>query len=103
DNCAVMAAMELDAYLSCGNIKNSVNFPNLEMPMSGDKRVCILHANGSEVVAEATAAFGGAVVGMMSKTKGDNAYTVIDIKGDACACTVAKLESVQGVYRVRVI
>ncbi len=103
DNCAVMAAMELDAYLTYGNIKNSVNFPNLEMPMSADKRACVLHANGSNAVAEITAVFGASIANMASKSKGDNAYTVVDVKGDVSADAVARLEAVEGVYRVRVI
>ena len=45
DNCAVMAAIELDEYLRLGNIRNSVNYPNVSMPVSGTMRVCVLHAN----------------------------------------------------------
>ena len=45
DNCAVMAAMELDDYLTDGNIKNSVNFPAVSMPRSGSARICVLHEN----------------------------------------------------------
>ena len=106
DNCAVMAAMELDEYLRYGNIKNSVNYPNVSMPMSGDKRICVLHANVPNVISQVTTIVGGTganIENMMNKSKGDNAYTVVDVTGDVSDETVAKLASVEGVYRVRVI
>ena len=85
DNCAVMAAVELDEYLRYGNIKNSVNFPNVTMPMSGDKRICVLHANIPNVISQVTTVVGGTganIENMMNKSKGDNAYTVVDVIGD---------------------
>ena len=106
DNCAVMAAMELDEYLRYGNIKNSVNYPNVSMPMSGDKRICVLHANVPNVISQVTTIVGGTganIENMMNKSKGDNAYTVVDVIGDVSDETVAKLEAVEGVYRIRVI
>ena len=106
DNCAVMAAMELDEFLRYGNIKNSVNFPNVSMPMSADKRICVLHANIPNVVSQITTALGetGAnIENMMNKSKGDNAYTVIDVTGDVSDVTIAKLDAIEGVARVRVI
>ena len=106
DNCAVMAAMELDEYLRYGNIKNSVNYPNVSMPMSGDKRICVLHANVPNVISQVTTIVGGTganIENMMNKSKGDNAYTVVDVTGDVSDETVAKLAAVEGVYRVRVI
>ena len=106
DNCAVMAAIELDEYLRCGNIKNSVNFPNVAMPMSGDKRICVLHANVPNVISQITAIVGetGAnIENMMNKSKGDNAYTLVDVTGNVAEDAVAKLSAIEGVYRVRVI
>ncbi|MBE6577862.1 MAG: 3-phosphoglycerate dehydrogenase [Ruminococcaceae bacterium] len=106
DNCAVMAAMELDEYLRLGNIKNSVNFPNVSMPMSGDKRVCVLHANVPNIITQITAALGetGAnIENMTNKSKGDNAYTLVDVTGDVSDTLVAKLTAIDGIYRVRVI
>ena len=106
DNCAVMAALELDDYLRYGNIKNSVNFPNLSMPMSGDKRVCVLHANIPTMLSQITAILsdvGVNIENLTNKSKGDNAYTVVDVTGDVSADAVAKLAAVEGVMRVRVI
>ena len=106
DNCAVMAALELDDYLRYGNIKNSVNFPNLTMPMSDDARICVLHANVPGIISQITTAVGEAginIENMMNKSKGDNAYTVLDVAGDVSADVNAKLCAITGVYRVRVI
>ena len=106
DNCAIMAAMELDNYLRYGNIKNSVNFPNLEMPMSAEKRVCVLHANVPAIISQITATLsevGVNIENMTNKSKGDNAYTVIDVTGDVPVTVVEKLTAVEGITRVRVI
>ena len=101
-----MAAVELDEYLRYGNIKNSVNFPNVTMPMSGDKRICVLHANIPNVISQVTTVVGGTganIENMMNKSKGDNAYTVVDVIGDVSDETVEKLSAIEGVYRIRVI
>ena len=106
DNCAVMAALELDEYLRYGNIKNSVNYPNVSMPMGGDKRICVLHANVPTMISQITSALsenGTNIENMINKSKGDNAYTMVDIKGDVCEKALAKLEEIDGVRKVRVI
>lgn len=106
DNCAVMAAIELDDYIRCGNIKNSVNFPNVSMAMSGDKRVCVLHANVPTILSQITTILsdtGVNIENMTNKSKGDNAYTVVDVTGGVAEDTVSKLSAVEGVLRVRVI
>lgn len=106
DNCAVMAAIELDNYLRFGNIKNSVNFPNVEMPMSTGIRVCVLHANVPTIISQITSVLseGGVnIENLTNKSKGDNAYTVLDVTGDVTDAAVSKIEAVQDVFRVRVI
>lgn len=106
DNCAVMAALELDEYLRYGNIKNSVNYPNVSMPMGGDKRICVLHANVPTMISQITSALsenGTNIENMINKSKGDNAYTMVDINGEVCEKALAKLEEIDGVRKVRVI
>ena len=101
DNCAVMAALQLDDFLRNGNIKNSVNFPNVEMARSGDKRICILHAAGDDMVAKITAAVGN-VAAITSKARGENAYTIVDVNG--CACDALKaLNAMDEVYKAYAI
>ena len=106
DNCAVMAAIELDEYLRYGNIKNSVNFPNVSMPMSADKRICVLHANVPAIISQITSTLsevGVNIENMTNKSKGDNAYTMLDITGDVTDDVIVKLTAVEGITRVRII
>ena len=106
DNCAVMAARELDDYLKNGNIKNSVNYPNLEMPHSGAARICLLHANIPAVISQVTSAVsaeGLNIENMTSKSKGENAYTMVEVSSIPSASAIAHIEGVEGVRRVRVI
>ena len=107
DNCAVMAAVQLDDYLRYGNIKNSVNFPNVAMPVvAGHKRICILHANVPAVIAGITTVLsdtGANIENMINKSKGDNAYTLVDFTGDLADGVVEKITAITGVVRVRVI
>ena len=103
DNCAIMAAEQLADYLENGNIVNSVNFPALSMPRSGESRVCVLHKNIPNVIATLSAAIsakGHNIENMASKSKGDYAYTIFDITGKMCAC---EMDSLDGVLRVRCI
>ena len=102
DNCAVMAARELDEYLKNGNIKNSVNYPALDMPRAGTVRVCVLHANDEAVAQKLVAAVneeGIAMAAMATKVRGNTGYTVLDL----AAAPKADLSAVAGVYKVRVI
>ena len=106
DNCAVMAAQQLDKYLRYGIIKNSVNFPNVDMPISSAVRICILHANVPTMLSQITGIFseeGINIENMTNKSKGNNAYTVVDVSGEPKAESLAKLEAVADIYRVRVI
>ncbi len=100
DNCAIMAADELMDYIERGNIKNSVNFPNASMNVQGTK-VCILHKNAADLVANVTA--GVTVNNMVSATKGDYAYTMLDVADDAADAVADKANGVDGIIKVRVI
>ena len=106
DNCAVMAAIELNEYLTNGNIKNSVNYPNVDMPRSSVARICVLHANVPAVLTKVTAAVadeGLNIENMTNKSKGENAYTVLDISSAPSDAAVARIAAVEGITRVRVI
>ena len=105
DNCAVMAACQLDDYLCNGNIKNSVNYPAAAMPRATDVRVCVLHKNTDTALADLTAALAAAgvqVVAMLNKSRGDFAYAMFDV-ANAPDAAVAKLSAVAGVIKVRVV
>ena len=106
DNCAVMAVKELVEYLENGNIINSVNYPATD---AGDKktaaRVCILHKNIPNMLAQFTGAFSASEINienLVNKSRGDNAYTIIDI--DKVTAKITKdLQKIEGVRAVRVI
>ncbi len=106
DNCAVMAAVQLDDFLRYGNIKNSVNYPNVSMTMSGDARVCVFHENVPNMISQITAHIrdlGLNIENMINKSKGDNAYTIVDVSGVVPANVAENLTAVDGIIRVRVI
>lgn len=106
DNCAVMAANELDEYLENGNIKNSVNFPNASMPHDGDIRICVMHMNNPGILSKVSAVVADLnlnIENMLNRSKGDYAYTIIEVKGDVPDGTVEKLKSIADIIRVRVI
>lgn len=106
DNCAIMAAMQLADYISNGNIKNSVNFPAVSMPRSGDARLCVLHKNIPSMLAQITAVCseqGINIENMTNKSRKEVAYTLIDISGGFDAASIDKLRNIDGVMRVRII
>ena len=106
DNCAVMAAKELIDFLETGNIRNSVNYPDVSLPHTGDARICIFHKNIPGVLNNITAIIssqGINVENMINKSKKDFAYTILEIGGnipDNAAETIASMESV---IRVNII
>jgi D-3-phosphoglycerate dehydrogenase len=105
DNCAIMAVNELIEYIENGNIVNSVNLPNVSLNAVGTK-VCIIHKNVPDTVAKITSALGNSGVNienMVNKSRGDFAYTILDVSGDVSAELVNQIESNANVIKVRVI
>lgn len=105
DNCAVMAANELVEYLENGNIINSVNYPNAEMNAEGTK-ICVMHKNIPDVISQLTSVLGDAKINidnMVSKSKKDYAYTMLDAAGAITDDIVSKLSAVDSVIKVRII
>ena len=107
DNCAVMACKEIKAYINDGNIKNSVNYPNVIMGQCSDvARVTICHKNIPNMLTQFTGVFskkGGNVSGMISKAKGDYAYSILDIGVEPTADDTAELSAIERVAKVRLI
>jgi len=105
DNCAVMACKQLKDYLENGNIVNSVNYPNCSMPRESDVRICVLHKNVPNMIGQVSTAIAGAglnIANMLSKNKGDFAYSILDVDGAADGVKAA-IEAIEGVVKVRVI
>ena len=106
DNCAVKAVLELKDYLENGNINNSVNFPNCDMGICDSPRVAIFHKNVANMISQFTTVLGGAgmnISDMTNKSRGDYAYTLIDLEDTVTDDIVKKLQKVDGVIRVRVV
>ena len=107
DNCAKMAVKEMIDYLENGNIVNSVNYPAVDMGVCTKKgRVGIFHKNVANMITKFTASFGDLginVSDLLSKSKGEFAYTMLDLD-DAVTTDIAnKLAAIDGVLRVRVV
>lgn len=105
DNCAIMAAEEIKDYIENGNIVNSVNYPSVVMPRTGDVRFCILHKNTPKILTKILDVIGekGAnVENMENKSRKDYAYTVVDATG-ADIELATSIEKIDDVIRVRVI
>jgi len=106
DNCAVKAVLELKDYLENGNINNSVNLPNCDMGICSKPRVAIFHKNVANMIGQFTTVFGSVgmnISDMTNKSRGDFAYTLIDLEDTVSDEIVKKLEQVDGVIRVRVV
>ncbi len=105
DNCAKMAAEELMAYLENGDIVNSVNFPNISMPRSGKARICVIHKNIPNIINSITGFVseeGINIENMLNKSRGDFAYTMIDVSELSSAIS-NKISAIEGIIKVRVI
>ena len=107
DNCAVMAVEEMMDYLANGNIRNSVNYPACDMGVCTQAgRVAIFHKNIANMITKFTAEFGDKginITDMMNKSRGEYAYTMLDIESPAPEEAVKALEQIDGVFRVRVV
>lgn len=107
DNCARMAVREMMDYLENGNIKNSVNYPNCDMGQcQSEGRITILHHNIPNSLGRFTAAIASEnvnIAGLMNKSRGEYAYTMLDLDHHPSADVVEHLKSIEGVVRVRVI
>ena len=104
DNCAVMACDELKEYLENGNIINSVNYPALSLARSSTENVrfCVMHKNVPELLKKVLSEVNGNVENMLSKSRGDYAYAIIDVAGGT-PDNAAAIAAIEGVIRVRAI
>ena len=106
DNCAVMAAQELVDYITCGNVRNSVNFPTVSIPHTGAERLCVCHKNIANVLSRITtfiSSVGINIENMSSGSKGAFAYTILEMGVKVPAEVVEAIKKIDGIIRVRVI
>ena len=105
DNCAVMAVKQLQDYLDNGNIHNSVNYPEINLGVcETDARVGILHKNIPNMLSQITTFFGNQglnIENLANKSRGNYAYTLLDLSHPMPHDTVERLKEIDGVIRVR--
>lgn len=107
DNCAIMAVEEVMDYMENGNIRNSVNFPKCDMgECAGAGRVAVLHKNIKGIISKYTAVMESNNINisdMTSKSRGDYAYSLMDIDSPVTKAAVEQLKATEGVLKVRVV
>lgn len=106
DNCAKMAAFEIREYLENGTIRNSVNFPNLRVPFEGGYRMCMIHRNVPNVIAQISStlsAKGMNIENMGNRSRGDYAYTIMDASHAPDESVLEAIREIPGFISVRVI
>ena len=110
ENCAIMATRQVKAFLETGNIKNSVNFPNVTLPYTGKRRLAVFHKNVPNMVSQFTTAlstYNLNIADMVNRSRGDYAYTMIDIdneiNGDIVPSLEENIQKIEGTVTVRVI
>jgi len=104
ENCAVMVADQLVDYLENGNIQNAVNFPNINLARESAYRLAIANANVPNMLGQistALAAAGLNIHNMVNKSKGEMAFTLVDVDAAVPAAVIARLAAIEGVLRVR--
>jgi D-3-phosphoglycerate dehydrogenase len=110
ENCAIMAARQVKEFLETGNIKNSVNFPNASLPYVGKQRVAAFHKNVPNMVGQITSAISSYdlnIADMVNRSRGDYAYTMIDIDNEVNSDILPSLENkikqIAGIVTARII
>lgn len=106
DNCAIMVANQIRDYLENGNVKNSVNFPEVSMDRNEGFRVCIVNSNVPNMLGQISTAMAQDqlnIVDMLNKSRGDLAYTLVDVDKPINEGLLGKLKAIDGVLAVRTI
>ncbi|MDO8786459.1 MAG: phosphoglycerate dehydrogenase [Sulfuritalea sp.] len=106
ENCAMMVADQLREYLEHGNVQNAVNFPNVVMPRESNFRIAVANSNVPNMLGQISTAMAQAglnIRNMMNKSKGDVAYTLVDVDSEVPAKVVDSIAGINGVLAVRYI
>ena len=106
DNCAVMVVDQVREYLEHGAIANAVNFPNVDMPRESPYRVAIANANVPNMLGQISTAMARAglnIHNMVNKSRGEMAYTLVDVDSPVPDAAIASIAAIEGVLSVRAI
>jgi D-3-phosphoglycerate dehydrogenase len=104
ENCAIMVAEQLREYLEHGNVQNAVNFPNVTMPRESNFRIAVANSNVPNMLGQISTAMAQAglnIHNMMNKSKGDVAYTLVDVDSAVPAKVIDAIAGIAGVLAVR--
>jgi D-3-phosphoglycerate dehydrogenase len=104
ENCAVMVAEQVRDYLENGNVRNSVNFPEINLPRNGGYRMAVVNSNVPNMVGQISTDLAQAnlnIQDMLNKSRGQIAVTLIDIDQPPPEATVNKIRAIEGVLSVR--
>jgi len=104
DNCAVMVADQVRSYLEDGNVHNSVNFPEINLPRNGGHRIAVVNSNVPKMVAQISSDLGAAelnIIDLLNKSRGDIAVTLIDVDREPAHETAVQIAAIEGVLSVR--
>ena len=106
ENCAVMAVNQLVEFLETGNIKNSVNFPNVQLPRSTVNRITVTNKNIPAMIGQITTSLGELelnIADMTNVSRGDIAYNIIDLENEVKESAIEELRKIENVLNVRLI
>jgi len=104
ENCAVMVAQQIRDYLENGNIVNSVNFPEAVLPRTDGHRICIANANVPNMLGQISSTLAQHnlnILDMLNKSKGEIAYTMVDVDKPVDAQILEQIRRIEGVLSVR--
>jgi D-3-phosphoglycerate dehydrogenase / 2-oxoglutarate reductase len=106
ENCAVIVAEQLREYLEHGNVRNSVNLPEVYLPRAGETRVAVINRNLPDMVGQMSHILGKAglnIVHMVNESRGSVAYSIMDVEGQITEDAAREISAIDGVLRVRVL
>ena len=106
DNCAIMVADQVKEYLETGNIKNSVNFPNVSMARGSDHRLVVCNANVPNMVGQISTIMADAnlnIHDMINQSRGDVAYTIVDLDSEIPQSVLGKIKKLDGIMIARIV
>ena len=106
DNCAIMVADQVSDFLENGNVRNSVNFPKVYMKRAGSARLAVVNANVPNMLGQISTTLADSglnIIDMINKSRGELAYTLVDVEGEICQECADKIAATEGVLSVRVL
>ncbi|MCX7147100.1 MAG: 3-phosphoglycerate dehydrogenase, partial [Sulfuritalea sp.] len=104
ENCAIMVADQLREYLEHGNVQNAVNFPNVSMPRESNFRIAVANSNVPNMLGQISTAMANAglnIHNMVNKSRGEMAYTLVDVDSKVKKTVIDAIAGIEGVLAVR--